>query len=46
MENFDTIIATTEKSLHNIRVSFDKENIRDKIKELENISFKRQFLER
>ena len=43
MENFDTLFAATEKSLNNIRGIFDKENIENKIKELEKISLKENF---
>ena len=43
MENFETIIAITEKSLNNIRGIFDKENVESKIIELEQISLKENF---
>ena len=43
MENFETILSFTEKSLNNIRGIFDKENIETKLKELEQISVKENF---
>ena len=45
MENFDTILTVTEKSLKNIRGIFDSENIENKIKELQKISLEENFLE-
>ena len=46
MENFENILAITEKSLKNIRGIFDRENIENQNKELEKISLKGKFLER
>ena len=46
MENFDTKLEVTEKSLNNIRGIFDKEKITTRIKELEKITLQRKFLER
>ena len=43
MENFDSILSITEKSLNSIRNIFDKENVETKIKELEQISLKENF---
>ena len=43
MENFETKLSITEKSLNNIRGIFDKENVETKIKELEKISLKENF---
>ena len=43
MENFESILLITEKSLGNIRGIFDKENIENKIKELDIISSKENF---
>ena len=43
MENFETILSTTEKSLNSIRGIFDKENVEVKLKELEKISLKENF---
>ena len=43
MENFDTILTISERSLNNIRGIFDKENVEEKIKELEQISLKKNF---
>ena len=45
MENFETTLLASEKSLNNIRGIFDKENVEVKLKELEKISL-RKFLER
>ena len=43
MENFDTILTISERSLNNIRGYLDKENVEEKIKELEQISLKKNF---
>ena len=43
MENFETLLTTTEKSLNNIRGIFDKENVEARLKELELISSKENF---
>ena len=43
MENFETILSFTERSLNNIRGYFDKENVETKIRELEKISLKENF---
>ena len=43
MENFENILIITEKSLSNIRGIFDKEDIATKLKELEEISLKKDF---
>ena len=43
MENFENILIITEKSLSNIRGIFDKEDIETKLKELEEISLKKDF---
>ena len=43
MENFETILNYSEKSLSNIRGIFDKENIEDKIRELEKTTLKENF---
>ncbi|MDC0943042.1 peptide chain release factor 2 [Pelagibacteraceae bacterium] len=43
MENFDSKLAVTEKSLNNIRGYLDKENIEIKLKELKEISSKENF---
>ena len=45
MENFDSILLITEKSLNNIRGIFDRENIEAKITDLEKI-FKKKIFER
>ena len=43
MENFESILSTTENSLNNIRGIFDKEKVEIKIKKLEEISQKENF---
>ena len=43
MENFETIVTATEKSLDSIRGIFDKEDVERKIKELEQISLNENF---
>ena len=43
MENFETILASAEKSLNNIRGIFDNERVEFKIKELEKVSLKENF---
>ena len=43
MENFDTKLEVTEKSLNNIRGIFDKEKITTRIQELEKITLKENF---
>ena len=43
METFDSLLVNAEKSLKNIRGIFDKENIKTKLKELEEISQKENF---
>ena len=43
MDNFDTYLNLAKKSLNNIRGIFDKENIDEKLKELEKISNDENF---
>ena len=43
METFETTFNQAKKSLDNIRGIFDKENIENKIKELEKISSNENF---
>ena len=43
MENFESILSTTENTLNNIRGIFDKEKVEIKIKKLEEISQKKIF---
>ena len=43
MDNFETILNLTEKSLNNIRGIFDKEDIDNKLKELERVSLQKDF---
>ena len=43
MENFESKISATEKSLKNIRGIFERENVSAKIQDLEKISLKENF---
>ena len=43
MDNFETILNLTEKSLNNIRGIFDKEDIDNKLKELDRVSLQKDF---
>ena len=46
MQNFETKISLTEKTLNNIRGIFDKNNVKIKLKEFEEKLLTRKFLER
>ena len=43
MENFDSILQLTEKSLNNIRGIFDRQEIKSKLQELEKIFLRKIF---
>ena len=43
MENFETILSNSEKSLDNIRGIFDREEVEVKLKELEQITLEENF---
>ena len=43
MENFETTLSLAEKSLNSIRGIFDREDIENKLKELEQLTLKENF---
>ena len=43
MENFETILTQAQKSLRNVRGIFDREDIQNKLKELEQLASKKDF---
>ena len=43
MQNFDNKITTTEKSLKSIRGIFDKNNVENRLKEIEKLYKKKIF---